>query len=125
MAIGPCGSFALLKRLRVLVSGEGLFVSQAQGRGVVFVQRLGAIVQRQLGPGEQWVGECDFVLKLRAKSHKCSQVDNGHLVAWTAQYKVERIQAGGLFSAAHTDEGLICRYVQRRSTVFARINIIA
>ena len=38
-------------------------------------------------------------------------VDNGHLVAWTAQYKVERISAGGFFSGAHTDEGLICRYV--------------
>ena len=38
-------------------------------------------------------------------------VDNGHLVAWTAQYKVERIDAGGFFSASHTDEGLVCRYV--------------
>ena len=38
-------------------------------------------------------------------------VDNGHLVAWTAQYKVERIGAGGFLSGAHTDEGLVCRYV--------------
>ena len=38
-------------------------------------------------------------------------VDNGHLVAWTAQYKVERINAGGFLSGAHTDEGLVCRYV--------------
>ena len=33
-------------------------------------------------------------------------------MAWTAQYKVERIDAGGFFSGAHTDEGLICRYVE-------------
>lgn len=26
-------------------------------------------------------------------------------------YKVEHIDAGGLFSASHTDEGLVCRYV--------------
>ena len=39
-----------------------------------------------------------------------AEVDNGHLVAWTAQYKVERIDAGGFFSASHTDEGLVCRY---------------
>ena len=38
-------------------------------------------------------------------------VDNGHLVAWTAQCKVERINAGGFFSGAHTDKGLVCRYV--------------
>ena len=38
-------------------------------------------------------------------------VDNGHLVAWTAQYQVARIDAGGFFSASHTDEGLVCRYV--------------
>lgn len=36
-------------------------------------------------------------------------MDNGHLVAWTAKYKVERIDAGGFFSGSHTDEGLICR----------------
>ena len=37
-------------------------------------------------------------------------VDNGHLVAWTAKYKIERINAGGFVSALHTDEGLVCRY---------------
>jgi hypothetical protein len=39
-------------------------------------------------------------------------VDNGHLVAWTAKYSVERIQAGGLLSGAKTDEGLVCRCAQ-------------
>jgi len=75
-----------------IFSGEGLFVAEATGRGIIFVHALGAVIQRQLAPGEQWV------------------VDNGHLVAWNAQYKVERIQAGGLFSASHTDEGLVCRF---------------
>lgn len=38
------------------VSGEGLFVEQASGVGVLILASLGAIVQRQLGPGEQWIG---------------------------------------------------------------------
>ncbi|RPD69655.1 DUF124-domain-containing protein [Lentinus tigrinus ALCF2SS1-7] len=77
---------------KALFSGEGLFVYHVNGTGVMWVQSLGAITSRTLQPGEQWI------------------VDNGHLVAWTAQYKVERIDAGGLFSASHTDEGLVCRF---------------
>ncbi|KAI0341874.1 DUF124-domain-containing protein [Trametopsis cervina] len=75
-----------------LFSGEGLFVEEVSGRGILFVQSLGAVFQRQLRPGEELI------------------VDNGHLVAWSAQYKVERVQAGGMMSAAHTDEGLVCRF---------------
>ncbi|KAF8911237.1 DUF124-domain-containing protein [Mucidula mucida] len=77
---------------KALFSGEGLFVYQITGQGILFVQSIGAIIQKHLQPGEQWI------------------VDNGHLVAWTAQYKVERIQAGGFLSGAHTDEGLVCRF---------------
>ncbi len=36
-------------------------------------------------------------------------VDNGHLVAWTATYKVEKIEAGGFFSSLNTEEGFVCR----------------
>ncbi|KAI0762121.1 tryptophan RNA-binding attenuator protein-like domain-containing protein [Trametes elegans] len=77
---------------KALFSGEGLFVYQVQGTGVMWVTSLGAIFSRTLQPNEQWI------------------VDNGHLVAWTAKYKVERVDAGGLFSGAHTDEGLVCRF---------------
>ncbi|KAI0785687.1 DUF124-domain-containing protein [Abortiporus biennis] len=77
---------------KALFSGEGLFVHQMSGRGILFVQSLGAVVQRNLGPGEQWI------------------VDNGHLVAWSAKYIVERVDAGGFISASHTDEGLVCRF---------------
>ncbi|OJT11430.1 hypothetical protein TRAPUB_12050 [Trametes pubescens] len=76
---------------KALFSGEGLFVQQVTGQGTMWVTSLGAIFQRTLQPGEQWI------------------VDNGHLVAWTAGYKVERVDAGGLFSTSHTDEGLVCR----------------
>ncbi|KAI0820039.1 tryptophan RNA-binding attenuator protein-like domain-containing protein [Trametes gibbosa] len=75
-----------------LFSGEGLFVHNVVGAGVMWVTSLGAIFSRTLQPGEQWI------------------VDNGHLVAWTANYKVERVDAGGFFSSSHTDEGLVCRF---------------
>ncbi|KAI0661297.1 tryptophan RNA-binding attenuator protein-like domain-containing protein [Cubamyces menziesii] len=77
---------------KALFSGEGLFVYHANGAGVMWVTSLGAVFSRTLQPGEQWI------------------VDNGHLVAWTAKYKVERIDAGGFLSGSHTDEGLVCRF---------------
>lgn len=33
-----------------------MFVAEAVGRGVMFVSAIGAIFQRQLRAGEQWVG---------------------------------------------------------------------
>ena len=96
----------------VIVSGEGLFVYQVNGQGVMWVQSLGAITSRTLQPGEQWIGEgASSATDVSDEILTADAVDNGHLVAWTAQYKVERVDAGGLFSAAHTDEGLVCRYV--------------
>ncbi|UJR07513.1 hypothetical protein I4U23_011802 [Adineta vaga] len=76
---------------KALFSGEGLFVQQFTGRGVVFVTSLGAILQRQLKANEQLI------------------VDNGHLVAWNCPYAIER--AGGSMSAGmHSGEGLVCRF---------------
>ena len=119
---GLCTSFQVLVRLvcdahetsHLLVSGEGLFVAEASGRGVLFVQAIGAIFQRQLRPGEEWIGTCLCHTSCQQMSHPNARlmltVDNGHLVAWTCKYKVERIQAsGGMLSASHTDEGLVCR----------------
>lgn len=76
---------------KAMFSGEGLFVQQFTGRGVVFVTALGAIITRQLKANEQLI------------------VDNGHLVAWTCPYAIER--AGGSISAGmHSGEGLVCRF---------------
>jgi uncharacterized protein (AIM24 family) len=76
---------------RAMFSGEGLFVQQFTGKGTLFITSLGAIVQRHLRQSEQWI------------------VDNGHLVAWTCPYAIER--AGGSLSAGmHSGEGLVCRF---------------
>ncbi|KAF9518277.1 hypothetical protein BS47DRAFT_331991 [Hydnum rufescens UP504] len=77
---------------KALFSGEGLVVYHVDGQGVLFVQSVGAIIRRTLQPGEQWI------------------VDNGNLVAWSANYTIERIGAGGLISGLHTGEGFVCRF---------------
>ncbi|KAH9935637.1 DUF124-domain-containing protein [Fomitopsis serialis] len=89
---------------KALFSGSGLFVGEAQGAGMLFVHGMGAVIARELQPGEQWI------------------VNNDHLVAWNCQYNVERIQAGGIVSTLQSDEGAVCRftgpgmvYVQSRS----------
>ncbi|KAH9951530.1 DUF124-domain-containing protein [Amylocystis lapponica] len=89
---------------KMIFSGHGLFTGTATGQGTLFVQALGAIISRDLQPGEQWV------------------VNNDHLVAWNCQYNMEKIQAGGIISSIKTDEGAVCRftgpgtvYIQTRS----------
>ncbi|KAJ6257314.1 hypothetical protein Dda_8203 [Drechslerella dactyloides] len=75
-----------------MFSGEGLFVYKITGQGVLFVTSLGAIIQKNLAPGEQYI------------------VDNGHLVAWNCKYQIERIASGGIISALSSNEGLVCRF---------------
>ncbi|KAG8950508.1 hypothetical protein FRC03_012852 [Tulasnella sp. 419] len=99
---------------KAMFSGEGLYVHKVSGIGIIWIQSLGAIVQKQLAQGEQWI------------------VDNGHLVAWTARYNVERIDAGGYFSGSRTGEGMVCRFtgpgtvfIQTRSPSAIRSWIVA
>lgn len=87
---------------KAMFSGEGLFVHHVSGTGVVFVTSLGAIIQRNLRQGEQWI------------------VDNGHLVAWNCPYAIER-SGGGIMSGAAAGEGLVCRFTGP-GTVFIQVN---
>lgn len=43
-------------------------------------------------------------------------VDNGHLVAWNMDYKIEKA-GGGFMNARKTGEGLVCRF-QGPGTVY-------
>jgi len=36
-------------------------------------------------------------------------VDNGHLVAWNCDYKIEKA-GGGMFTSLKTGEGAVCRF---------------
>jgi uncharacterized protein (TIGR00266 family) len=74
-------------------AGEGLFVLQVQGRGLLLVSSFGAIHRKQLAPGERYV------------------VDTGHLVAWeaTTQYTLRKA-AAGFFRSMMSGEGIVAEF---------------
>ena len=79
--------------LKGMISGEGLFLSKISGTGIVFLNSYGAVFEKNLSPGEQYI------------------VDTGHIVAFesTVQYKLRKA-AKGLFSTVASGEGLVCEY---------------
>jgi len=74
--------------------GEGLFVLQVQGAGLLLVSSFGAIHRKRLGAGERYV------------------VDTGHLVAWegTTQYTLRKA-ASGLFRSLMSGEGIVAEFM--------------
>lgn len=79
--------------LKGMIAGEGLFLSKITGTGIVFLNSYGAIFEKELAPGEQYI------------------VDTGHMVAFeeTVQYKLKKA-AKGIFSTLASGEGLVCEY---------------
>ena len=76
-----------------LFSGEGFFVLNLKGNGIVFLSSLGAIHEIDIKDGEEVI------------------IDNGHLVAWPdyMSYKIEKASSGWISSIA-SGEGLVCRF---------------
>ncbi|HEX4945403.1 MAG TPA: TIGR00266 family protein [Blastocatellia bacterium] len=74
--------------------GEGLFVLQVTGSGLLLVSSFGAIHRKRLGPGERYV------------------VDTGHLVAWegTTQYQLRKA-AAGFFRSFVSGEGIVAEFM--------------
>ena len=74
--------------------GEGLFVLQVSGAGLLLVSSFGAIHRKRLSPGERYV------------------VDTGHLVAWegTTQYELRKA-AAGFFRSIVSGEGVVAEFV--------------
>ena len=74
--------------------GEGLFVLQVRGAGLLLVSSFGAIHRKTLQPGERYV------------------VDTGHLVAWegTTQYTLRKAAAGWFRSMA-SGEGIVAEFM--------------
>jgi uncharacterized protein (TIGR00266 family) len=73
--------------------GEGLFVMQVQGTGLLLVSSFGAIHRKRLAPGERYV------------------VDTGHLVAWEGhmQYQLRKATAG-FFRSFVSGEGIVAEF---------------
>lgn len=74
--------------------GEGLFLLQVSGQGLLLVSSFGAIHRRTLRPGEQYV------------------VDTGHLVAWEAhmQYNIRKAAKSGYLRSFLSGEGMVAEF---------------
>jgi uncharacterized protein (TIGR00266 family) len=73
--------------------GEGLFVLQVTGSGLLLLSSFGAIHRKRLAAGERYV------------------VDTGHLVAWegTTQYTLRKA-AAGFFRSMVSGEGVVAEF---------------
>lgn len=74
--------------------GEGLFVLNISGSGLLLVSSFGAIHRRFLKPGEQYV------------------VDTGHLVAWEGhmQYNLRKAAKSGYLRSMLSGEGMVAEF---------------
>ncbi len=74
--------------------GEGLFVLQVAGSGLLLVSSFGAIHRKVLRPGEQYV------------------IDTGHLVAWEGQmqYNLRKASKSGFFRSMLSGEGMVAEF---------------
>jgi uncharacterized protein (TIGR00266 family) len=74
--------------------GEGLFVLQVSGNGLLLVSSFGAIHRKNLHPGEMYV------------------VDTGHLVAWEGhlQYNLRKAAKAGFFRSFLSGEGMVAEF---------------
>ncbi|CAN5428978.1 TIGR00266 family protein [soil metagenome] len=74
--------------------GEGLFLLQVSGAGLLLVSSFGAIHRRTLRPGEQYV------------------VDTGHLVAWEGhmQYNIRKAAKSGYLRSLLSGEGMVAEF---------------
>ena len=74
--------------------GEGLFVLQVSGTGLLLVSSFGAIHRRVLKLGEQYV------------------VDTGHLVAWEGhmQYNLRKAAKSGYLRSLLSGEGMVAEF---------------
>jgi len=75
------------------IGGEGMFVLQVSGAGLLLISSFGAIHRKRLAPGERYV------------------IDTGHLVAWegTMQYQLRKA-ARGFFQSVFSGEGLVADF---------------
>ena len=74
--------------------GEGLFVLQVSGTGLLLVSSFGSIHRKVLRPGEQYV------------------IDTGHLVAWEGhmQYNLRKAAKSGFLRSFMSGEGMVAEF---------------
>jgi len=79
---------------RTFFGGEGLFVLQVQGTGLLLVSSFGSIHRKRLNHGERYI------------------VDTGHLVAWEGHmhYELRRAAQAGWFRSMLSGEGIVAEF---------------
>ncbi|RDI89894.1 hypothetical protein Vi05172_g318 [Venturia inaequalis] len=92
---------------KAMFSGEGWFQYKITGSGILWITSLGAIIRKDLGAGEKYI------------------IDNGHLVAWNCEYKLERVASGGILSGMAAGEGLVCKFTGPGSVFMQTRNPVA
>ena len=76
------------------LGGEGFFLLEISGTGLLLVSSFGAIHRKTLKSGEQYV------------------VDTGHLVAWEGQmqYNLKKASKSGFFRSFLSGEGMVAEF---------------
>lgn len=77
--------------LKALFSGEGMFFLKVSGRGELWYNSYGSIVERELN-NEELI------------------VDTGHIVAWEPSLNWEIKGMGNLYSTFFSGEGLVLKF---------------
>lgn len=87
LELGTKGSF------KAMISGEGLFLQTITGTGKAYLACYGAVMTRDLAPGETYI------------------VDTGHMLAFEegVNYRVKMVSKG-LFSTMASGEGLVAEF---------------
>jgi uncharacterized protein (TIGR00266 family) len=93
---------------KAFFGGEGLFLIQVSGSGLLLVSSFGAIHRKTLRPGERYV------------------VDTGHLVAWhsSMQYQLRKA-ARSFFRSFLSGEGLVAEFTGPGELLIQTRNIAA
>ncbi len=77
-----------------LFSGTGVFALHLRGDGHMVISSFGAIMEVGIAAGEEYV------------------IDNGHVVAWSADTELHVVKAGATWISSFTSgEGLGCKFV--------------
>jgi uncharacterized protein (TIGR00266 family) len=103
LAGDPSLAISIEGSMRGMLSGEGLFLLNVEGSGLLLLSSFGAIHSKTLAPGEEYI------------------VDTGHIVAFesSVQFRLEKATGKsqgvggflkGMMQSALSGEGFVCRY---------------
>lgn len=92
---------------KALFSGEDLFVFRVEGQGIMWLTSFGAV--DRLDVRALYLTAIYLLTLVQLQPGEEHVVDNGHLVAWSCNYAIEKA-GGGAISSLKTGEGLVCRF---------------